>query len=83
MTSQGFHQFGKKVLLGMFRRIRIDRSAKDSQGFTNFADVEELEKMDTSEIHAWRLNAEEVWAPKIGEKYFPDRRWNGQIIWRR
>ena len=25
MTNQGFHQFGQKVLLGMFRRIRIDR----------------------------------------------------------
>ena len=24
MTSQGFHQFGKKVLRGMFRRIRND-----------------------------------------------------------
>ena len=32
------------------------------------ADIEELDKMDASEIHAWRLNAKDVISPKIGEK---------------
>ena len=47
------------------------------------ADNEELEKMDASEIHDWRLNAKEVLTPQNGEHIFPDRRWNGQTIWRR
>ena len=32
------------------------------------ADVEELEQMDASEIHAWRLNAREVSTPMKGDK---------------
>ena len=36
------------------------------------ADIEELEKMDASEIHARRLNAKEVLTPQNGEKFiFP------------
>ena len=36
------------------------------------ADIEELEKMDSSEIHAKRLNAKEVLTPMSGEKFmFP------------
>ena len=35
------------------------------------ADVEELEKMDASEIYARRLNAKEVLMPKNGELVFP------------
>ena len=31
------------------------------------ADIEELDNMDASEIHAWRLNAKEVISPNIGE----------------
>ena len=35
-------------------------------------DIEELEKMDASEIHARRLNAKEVLTPMNGEKFmFP------------
>ena len=34
------------------------------------ADIEELEKMDPSEIHTGRLNAKEVLTPKNGENYF-------------
>ena len=33
------------------------------------ADIVELEKMDASEIHAWRLNAKEVLTPQNG-KFF-------------
>ena len=47
------------------------------------ADVEELDKMDASEIHAGRLNAKEVLTPKNGEHVdIPDRRWNSQNIWK-
>ena len=36
------------------------------------ADIQELEQMDTSEIYATRLNAEEVLTPMSGEKFiFP------------
>ena len=35
------------------------------------ADIEELEKIDASEIHARRLNAKEVLTPKNGEHFFP------------
>ena len=34
------------------------------------ADIEELEKMDASEVHAGRLNAKEVLTPKNGEKSY-------------
>ena len=34
------------------------------------ADVEELEEMDASEIHARRLNAEEVSTPMKGENLY-------------
>ena len=49
------------------------------------ADIEELEKMDASQIYAKRLNAKEVSTPQNGEHFFniPDRRWNSQIIRRR
>ena len=39
--------------------------------------------MDASEIDARRLNAKEVLTPQNVENYFPDRRWDSQIIWRR
>ena len=39
------------------------------------ADVEELENLDASELHARRLNAKEVVMPKSGDS----RRWNSQV----
>ena len=48
------------------------------------ADIEELEEMDASEIHARRLNAQEVSTPMKGDNFiFPSRRWNSQNLWRR
>ena len=38
------------------------------KGDTLVADIEELEQMDASQIHAKRLNAEEVLTPMNGEK---------------
>ena len=34
------------------------------------ADIEELEQMDASEIHARRLNAKEVSTPMIGDNFY-------------
>ena len=48
------------------------------------ADIEELEEVDASELHARRLNGKEVLTPMKGEKFvFPSRRWNSQNFWRR
>ena len=46
--------------------------------------IEELEQMDASELHARRLNAEEVLTlNKRWKFHFPDRRWNSQNFWKR
>ena len=56
------HQFGRKVspgiCLGHAKRRGIWK------GDTLVADIEELENLDASEIHAGRLNAKEVTMPK-------------------
>ena len=53
------HQFGKKVLLGNIPRICL--VCGENLERRHFGpDIEELERMDTSEIHARRLNAKEV-----------------------
>ena len=48
------------------------------------ADIEELEEMDASELHARRLNAKEVLTPqRSGNFIFPaGRRWNSQNLGR-
>ena len=60
------HQFGKKMLPGLFLGyvLFVRRIWK---GDILVADIEELERMDASEIHAKRLNAKEVITPKKGE----------------
>ena len=65
------HQFGTKVLPGIFLGFVL-YAGGIWKGDILVADIEELEKMDASEIHARRLNA----------NYIPDRRWNSQTIWR-
>ena len=47
------------------------------------ADIEELDVLDASEIHARRLNAKEILTPKRWTFHVPNRRWNSQIVWRR
>ena len=48
------------------------------------ADIEDLEEMDASELHARRLNAKEVLTPMKSEIFhIPSRRWNSQNLWRR
>ena len=66
------HQFGPKVLPGNFLGYALHAEGI-WKGDILVADIEELEQMDESEIHAWRLNAREVLTPLSGEKFiFPN-----------
>ena len=51
------HQFGAKVLPGIFLGYAL-YAGRIWKG--DVADIEELEEMDASELHARRLNAKEV-----------------------
>ena len=53
------HQFGKKVLPGIFLGCALYAGRMWKCG-TLVADIEELETMDASEIYSKRLNAKEV-----------------------
>ena len=61
------HQCGSKVLPGKFLGHAL-HAGGIWKGDILVVDVEELEKMDASEIHARRLNAKEVLTPMSGEK---------------
>ena len=46
------------------------------------ADIEELEVMGASELHARRLNAKEVLTPQRRWKlHIPSRRWDSRNLW--
>ena len=65
------HQFGKKVLLGLFLGFAWYAECI-WKGDILAADIEELETMDASEINSKRLNAKEVIFPKENGKFiFP------------
>ena len=65
------HQFGKKVLLGLFVRYAL-YAGRIWKGDVLLADLEELETVDASEICSKRLNAKEVIFPKEkGQFIFP------------
>ena len=65
------HQFGKKVLPGLFLGYAL-YAVRIWKGDVLVADLEELERMDASEIYSKRLNAKEVIFPKEkGEFIFP------------
>ena len=53
------HQFGKKVLPGIFLRSELIAEGF-SKGDILIVDLEDLEKLDTSEIHLRRINAKET-----------------------
>ena len=77
------HQFGKKVLLGLFFGYAL-YAGGIWKGDVLVADVEELETMDASEIHSKRLNAKEVNISQRKWKiHIPSRRWTNKIRWRR
>ena len=65
------HQFGPKVLPGKFLGYALN-AAGIWKGNILVADIEELEQVGASEIHARRLNAKEVLTPMKNEKFvFP------------
>ena len=66
------HQFGKKVLPGLFLGYALYAGGGIWKGDVLVADLEELETMDASEIYSKRLNAKEVIFPKEnGNLIFP------------
>ena len=61
----------RKVLPGMFLG-QVLSAGGIWKGDIMVADIEELEQMDASKLHARRLNAKEVLTPMKGETYiFP------------
>ena len=65
------HQFGPKVLPGKFIDYVL-YAVGIWKGDSMIADIEELEVMDASELHARRLNAKEVLKPMKGDNFiFP------------
>ena len=77
------HQFGAKVLPGIFLGC-ASHAGGIWKGDIVVADIEELEEMDASELHARSLNAKEVLTPqRSGNFIFPSRRWNIQNLWER
>ena len=67
----GLHQFGSKVVPGKFLSYAL-YAVRIWKGDIMVADVEELEEMDASELHARRLNAKEVLTPqRNGDFIFP------------
>ena len=72
------HQFGKKVFPGLFLGYAL-YAVRIWKGDILVADIEELETMDASEIHARRLNAKKVLTPMKGDNfYIPSRRWSSK-----
>ena len=72
------HQFGKKVFPGLFLVYAL-YAVRIWKGDILVADIEELETMDASEIHARRLNAKKVLTPMKGDNfYIPSRRWSSK-----
>ena len=64
------HQFGKKILPGLFLGYAL-YAGGIWNGDVLIADLEELEKMDASEIYSERLNAKEMTFSKRGALIFP------------
>ena len=65
------HPFGPKVLPSIFLGCVL-HTGGIWKGDIMIADIEELEEMDASEIHARRLNAKGVLTPMKGDNFkFP------------
>ena len=65
------HQFGAKVLPGIFLGYAL-YAGGIWKGDIMVADIEELEEMDASELHARRFNAKVVLTPqRSGNFIFP------------
>ena len=74
MNQSRIHQFGKKVLPGLFLGYAL-YAVGIWKGDVLIANIEELKTMDASEIYSKRLNATEVIFPKQGEFIFPIKTW--------
>ena len=74
------HQYGPKVLPDIFLSYVL-YAERIWKGDIMIADIEELEEMDASEIHAGRLIAKEVLTPQRSGNFCPGRRWNSQNLW--
>ena len=73
------HQFGPQVLPGK----KALHAVRNRKGDIMVADIEEMEEMDASELHARRLHANEVFKrTNMVNIFIPDRRWKRKIIWR-
>ena len=76
------HQFGPKVLPGLFIGY-VPYAGRIWNGDIMVADIEELEEMDASELHASRLKCNgSVVAAKKWKLHIPSRRRNSQNRWR-
>ena len=64
--SSRIHQFGKKVLLGIFFGY-VSYAERIWKGDILVVDLDELEEMDAPEIHAERLDAKVLILPKCRE----------------
>ena len=62
------HQFGPKISPDVFLGYAL-HAGKIWKGDILVADIEELEEMDASELHARRLNAKEVLTPMKGDSF--------------
>ena len=72
------HQFGPKVMPGVFLGYAL-HAWRVWKGDMLIGAIEELEQMDSSELHARRLIANEVLTPMSGDNFmFPSRRWKGE-----
>ena len=61
--QSGLHQFGSKVLPSIFLGYAV-YAGRIWKGDIVVADIEDLEPMDASELHARRPNAKEVLTPQ-------------------
>ena len=77
------HQFGKKVLPGLFLGYALYAGGIWKGDVLN-ADLEELETMDASEIYSKKTQCERGDISQRKRRiYFSNRRWTNQNPWRR
>ena len=77
-TCRNYINFGPKVLPSKFLGYVLHAGRIWKRDIL-ITDIEKLEQMDASEIHAKRLDAKEVLTPMNGEKvHIPHRRRNGK-----
>ena len=78
------HQFGKKVLPGLFLGYAL-YAGGIWKGDVLVADLEELERMDASEIYSKKDSMPRKWyfTKRKCKIHFSSRRWTNQNTWRR